>query len=267
MLQSDLIMDLKLENKVFVVTGGAKGIGEAIVLELAKEQAIPVIVGRSPDAAFRVQERIKAQGGRCQVIHQELGKEDVCAAIVQQVIEHQGRIDGIVNNAGRNDGVGLVQGSPQAFLESLRMNLTHYYDLVHYAFDQLREHKGSIVNISSKTAVTGQGGTSGYAASKGAQLALTREWAVELAPYGIRVNAIAPAEVWTPLYEKWIQTLGNPEEELARVRSKIPLGNRMTTSEEIAAMAVFLLSERSSHTTGQWLFVDGGYVHLDRATT
>ncbi len=260
-------MDLKLENKVFIVTGGAKGIGEAIVRELAREKAIPVIVGRAPDAPFKLQEEIEASGGRCQLIPQELGKEDVCGAIVEEVIEQQGRIDGIVNNAGRNDGVGLVQGSPQAFLESIRMNLTHYYDLVHYAFEQLRRNKGAILNISSKTAITGQGGTSGYAASKGAQLALTREWAVELAPYGIRVNAIAPAEVWTPLYEKWIQTLGNPEEELARVKSKIPLGNRMTTSEEIAAMAVFLLSERSAHTTGQWLFVDGGYVHLDRAIT
>ena len=146
-------------------------------------------------------------------------------------------------------------------------NLTHYYDMVHYSLRYLKESKGSVVNISSKTAVTGQGGTSGYAASKGAQLALTREWAVELAPYGIRVNAVIPAEVMTPLYRKWLDTFDNPDEKLEKIISKIPLGKRMTKAEEIAAMTVFLLSNRSGHTTGQWVFVDGGYVHFDRATT
>ena len=121
------------------------------------------------------------------------------------------------------------------------------------------------MNISSKTAVTGQGGTSGYASSKGAQLALTREWALELLPFGVRVNAVIPAEVMTPLYRKWLDTFPDPDHKLAGITAKIPLGKRMTTAEEIAWTVVFLLSERSSHTTGQQLFVDGGYVHLDRA--
>jgi L-fucose dehydrogenase len=94
---------------------------------------------------------------------------------------------------------------------------------------------------------------------------LTREWAVELLPYSIRVNAIIVAECWTPLYESWIKTLPNPEEKLKSIISKIPLEQRMTTAEEIANMAAFLLSERSSHTTGQLIHVDGGYTHLDRA--
>lgn len=260
-------MDLNLANKVFIVSGGAKGIGEAVVLELARERAIPVIVGRSADAARLVKERIEATGGQCHIIQQELGQEDICKHIVDEVLSKYSRIDGVVNNAGVNDGVGLVSGSPAAFRASVLSNLTHYYDLVHYAVDELKRNKGAVVNISSKTALTGQGGTSGYAASKGAQLALTREWAVELAPFGVRVNAIVPSEVMTPQYETWIKTLGNPEEELARISAKIPFGHRMTSSEEIAAMTVFLLSERSSHTTGQWLVVDGGYVHLDRATT
>ena len=195
----------------------------------------------------------------------ELGKGDICKDIVDKAVKAFGRIDGIVNNAGVNDGVGLVDGSPEAFKNSVNTNLTHYYDLVHYAFPYLKTTKGSIVNISSKTALTGQGGTSGYAASKGAQLALTREWAVELAPHGIRVNAIVPAEVMTPQYERWINSFDDKERSLAVITSRIPLGQRMTESEEIAAMTVFLLSDRSAHTTGQWLFVDGGYVHLDRA--
>jgi len=116
-------------------------------------------------------------------------------------------------------------------------------------------------------ALTGQGGTSGYAAAKGAILALTREWAAELLPYGVRVNAVVPAEVMTPLYRQWLDTFPHPEEKLAAIRSKIPLGNRMTEPEEIAAMTVFLLSDKAAHITGQHLFVDGGYVHLDRALT
>ncbi len=100
---------------------------------------------------------------------------------------------------------------------------------------------------------------------KAPSLALTREWAVELLPYGIRVNAVIPAEVMTPLYEKWIKTFENPQQKLDEIMKNIPLGQRMTTKEEIAAMVAFLVSEHASHITGQWLFVDGGYVHLDRA--
>jgi L-fucose dehydrogenase len=121
------------------------------------------------------------------------------------------------------------------------------------------------VNIASKTAITGQGDTSGYASSKGAILALTREWAVELAPYGIRSNAVVPAEVMTPLYRSWLQTFPDPEEKLAGIVARIPLGKRMTTPDEIASMVTFLISAKASHITGQHLFVDGGYVHLDRA--
>ena len=98
-------------------------------------------------------------------------------------------------------------------------------------------------------------------------MALTREWAAELLPYGIRVNTVIPSEVMTPLYRSWLDTFPNSEEKLKTILTKIPLEQRMTTSDEIAAMVVFLISARSSHTTGQHLFVDGGYVHLDRALT
>ncbi|WP_017921542.1 SDR family oxidoreductase, partial [Burkholderia gladioli] len=113
--------------------------------------------------------------------------------------------------------------------------------------------------------LTGQGGTSGYCAAKGAVLSLTREWAASLAGDGVRVNAVIPAEVMTPLYESWLAGFDDPEAKLAAITQRIPFGKRMTTPEEIASTAVFLLSERASHTTGQWLFVDGGYTHLDRA--
>ena len=137
--------------------------------------------------------------------------------------------------------------------------------MAHFALPELKKNRGSIVNITSKTAETGQGNTSAYAASNGGRNALTREWAVELLKYGIRVNAIVVAECWTPQYETWIETLPDPKEKLKDIISKIPFEKRMTTPEEIANMTAFLLSEKSSHTTGQLIHVDGGYVHLDRA--
>ena len=260
-------MDLQLKDKVFIVTGGGTGIGAAISLGLHGEGAIPVIVGNNAEGAKSVQSKIFDSGGKCLVIDQGLGEADACKSVVDQVVSELGQIDGIVNNAGTNDGAGLLSGSPQDFRNSLSKNLFHYFDLVQYATPELIKTKGSIVNISSKTALTGQGGTSGYVASKGAQLALTREWALELAPLGIRVNAVIPAEVATPMYDQWLSTQENPKEKLEEIESKIPLKNRRTTPEEIANTVLFLLSEKSAHTTGQWLFVDGGYVHLDRAAT
>jgi L-fucose dehydrogenase len=164
-----------------------------------------------------------------------------------------------------NDGVGLEKGNYDSFVASLHKNLIHYYLIAHYALPELKKSKGAIVNISSKTAETGQGNTSAYAAANGGRNALTREWAVELLKYGIRVNAVIVAECYTPLYDTWIKTFENPAEKLQQINAKIPFENRMTTAEEIANMAVFLLSERSSHTTGQLIYVDGGYSHLDRA--
>lgn len=260
-------MDLGVKNKVMIVTGGAKGIGEGISRCIAEEGAIPVIAGRSRDAGESLENDLKVQGHQAWFIEMELSHAENCKKVVDLTMEKFGRIDALFNNAGVNDGVGLEKGSPEQFLESLNKNLHHYYYMAHYCLDALKTTKGSIVNISSKLAVTGQGSTSGYAASNGAQLALTREWAVELLPYRIRVNAILPAEVMTPQYEKWIKKQSNPYESLDKISRKIPLENRMTTKEEIASMAVYLVSDQASHITGQFLYVDGGYVHLDRMIT
>jgi len=255
-------MNLHLDNKVIIVTGGAKGIGEGIVKTLAAENAIPVIVGRNESDNLKTLESINSKG--FQVVA-ELTKPEECENAIKKIVEKYNRIDGLVNNAGVNDGVGLEHGSYEDFIASIHKNLVHYYLMAHHALPYLIKSKGSIVNIGSKTAETGQGNTSAYAASNGGRDALTREWAVELLKYNIRVNAVIVAECFTPLYEKWIKTFENPEEKLKSITGKIPLEKRMTTPEEIANMVVFLLSERSSHTTGQIIHVDGGYVHLDRA--
>lgn len=256
-------MDLHLKDKVVIVTGGASGIGAAISLTLAQEGAIPVILGKSPMPA-EFAKQLQALAARHLFIQVELSDDAACRAAVEQVVRELGRIDGLVNNAGINDNIGLDAGR-DAFVGSLERNLIHYYVMAHYCVPHLKASKGAIVNVSSKTAVTGQGNTSGYCAAKGAQLSLTREWAAALLGDGVRVNAVIPAEVMTPLYARWINSFDNAQEKLASITQKIPLGHRMTTSEEIARMCVFLLSDASSHTTGQWMFVDGGYTHLDRA--
>ena len=258
-------MDLQLKDKIIIVTGGAKGIGEGISRLLAAEDALPVIVGRdAADNAAAVQ-MIHSNGKKADSVVAELTEPAECKKAIDYVGKKYGRVDGLVNNAGVNDGIGLAKGNYEDFMRSLHRNLVHYYLMAHHALPFLIEAKGSIVNISSKTAETGQGNTSAYAASNGGRNALTREWAVELLPYGIRVNAVIVAESWTPLYEKWLNSLPDPDGKLKEITSRIPLGKRMTTTDEIANAVAFLLSSRSSHTTGQLIHVDGGYVHLDRA--
>jgi len=256
-------MNLELSGKVVLVTGGGAGIGGAISTVLAEEGAIPVIIGRSPlDPVFEAQ--LVSHCPDMLFVQADVSDDARCAAAVGVAIERFGRIDGLVNNAGVNDGVGLDAGLA-AFDASLVRNLGHYYGMAHHSLDHLRASRGAIVNISSKTALTGQGGTSGYVAAKAAQLGLTREWAAALARDGVRVNAVLPAEVMTPLYRSWLDTFDDPQATLDRITARIPLGRRMTTDREIADTVVFLLSPRSSHTTGQWIVPDGGYTHLDRA--
>lgn len=261
-------MDLGLSGRTIIVSGGGSGIGEAITRACLTEGAHVAVVGRKTDHVLSVEEELVRAGAPCAFFFAELDTAEACRRMVEQTQQRFGPIYGLVNNAGYNDSLSLEATSPDAFLQGVRSNLLHYFALAHFALPSLKAERGAIVNISSKVATTGQGGTSAYAAAKGAQLALTREWACELLPAGVRVNAVLPAEVMTPLYEHWLNTFPDPAEKLGRITSRIPMEHRMTRPEEIAAAVVFLLSPtHSAHTTGQHVFVDGGYTHLDRALT
>tara|TARA_R110000868_G_scaffold82268_2_gene232396 strand:+ start:971 stop:1762 length:792 start_codon:yes stop_codon:yes gene_type:complete len=259
-------MDLHLKNKVVVVTGaaGIKGsIGETIVQCLANEGAIPVIVCRN-DRGYGYEKELKERGIDALFVKTDLTEPIQIENAVKSIVEKYGRIDALINNVGVNDGVGL-DATMEDFMNSLKLNLVSFFAMTKYCLPYIKKAKGTILNIGSKVSLTGQGRTSGYAASKGGVLGLTREWAVDLIKDNIRVNAIIIAESWTPAYDTWIKTLENGEEKLKSIVKKIPLENRMTAPQEIADTCLFTISDRSSHTTGQFIIIDGGYVHLDRS--
>ena len=259
-------MDLGLKNKIVVVSGAAGkegSIGETIIKKLADEGAIPVLLDRD-ERGSAYAENLKAKGIDALFCKTDATNPQQVEAAVAEIMNKYGRIDVVVNNIGVNDGVGL-EATYEEFMESLKLNLASYFLLAKFALPHLKKSRGNILNTGSKVALTGQGGTSGYAAAKGGVLALTREWAVDLIPYGIRCNAIVIAESFTPAYDDWLKTLPDGAAALAKINRSIPFEARMTRPEEIADAALFLISGRSSHTTGQFVFVDGGYVHLDRA--
>ncbi|MCB1077490.1 MAG: SDR family NAD(P)-dependent oxidoreductase, partial [Verrucomicrobiae bacterium] len=194
-------MDLELKNKVILVTGGASGIGEAVVRTLAIEGAIPVILDRKPrEQCEALLSELDVQHVDGAYLRVDLTDESQVSEAIRAILLRFETIDGLVNNAGVNDGAGLAS-TPAQFRESLERNLVQCFTVTHFAVPYLKENAPSaIVNIGSKVAFTGQGGTSGYAAAKGGMASLTREWALDLAGSGVRVNAVIAAEVWTPMY-------------------------------------------------------------------
>jgi len=259
-------MDLGLKDKVVVISGaaGIKGsIGETILQKLADEGAIPAVIDRNA-RGFEYVEHLQKKGIDALFCQTDVTYPEQIKKAIARISKKYSRIDVVINNVGVNDGAGL-ESTYEEFMNSLKLNMVSYFLIVKHALPLLKNSKGNILNIGSKVALTGQGGTSGYAASKGGVLGLTREWAVDLIKYGIRSNAIIIAESWTPAYDAWIKTLDNGEEKLKSIVKKIPLENRMTTPVEIANTCLFTISNLSSHTTGQFITVDGGYVHLDRS--
>ena len=259
-------MDLGLIDKVVLVTGGAKGIGAAAVAAFVAEGARLVIVDRDGPALERLVTRLDLDAKRCLSIVADLTDTAACQHAIDQTMSRFGQLDVLIHNAGYNDGVSL-DAPPEQFWRSLQLNLGHVFALTHYARAALCASRGAIVSVSSKVSVTGQGSTSGYAAAKGAINALTREWALALIDHGVRVNAVVPAECDTDQYQRWFASQPDPRAARESIEQLVPLEHRLTTPEEIADAIVWLASSRAAHITGQLMFVDGGYTHLDRAAT
>jgi L-fucose dehydrogenase len=255
-------MDLHLRNQSVLVTGATKGIGAATGRAFAAEGARVAILGRDTAAG----QALAAELPGSVFLQADLTREADCEQAIARTVAAFGRLDVLVNNAGVNDSVPLT-ASPAEFLGSLQRNLLHVFSLTHHARPHLVATRGNVVNVTSKVAWTGQGGTSGYAAAKGAINALTREWAIALGRDGVRVNCVVPAECESDQYDRWFNSPPAPAAARARVERLVPFGHRLTKAEELADSIVWLASARASHVTGQFLFVDGGYTHLDRALT
>ncbi|MEM6628959.1 MAG: SDR family oxidoreductase [Bacteroidota bacterium] len=259
-------MNLGLTDKIVILSGGAGvegSISHAIFEGLIAEGAIPILLDTHPRGKSYI-EQLQEKGGKGHFIQVDLTDPIQCKQAIEETIQEVGPVDVLINLAGGNDSVGL-DASYEAFVASLHRNLIHFFLLAKHSLSSLKAQQGCILNIGSKVALTGQGNTSGYAAAKAGILGLTREWAVDLSQFDIRVNALIISECWTPGYESWINQFDDPKAKLKQIEDLIPLGRRMTRPKEIAHTALFLISTCASHITGQFVFVDGGYRHLDRA--
>lgn len=251
-------MEKLLADKVAVVTGGARGIGEAIVRKFSEEGAAVSFIDINKILGVSLDQELKELGYNTFFFHGNLMKSSTVVDFIGKTVNKFNKMDILVNNAGVNDFIGL-EDDPKKFIASLEKNLFHYFYTAHYALPYLIQSSGVIVNISSKVALLGEGHTSGYAAAKGGILALTKEWALGLSQYGIRVNSVVPAQVWTPLAEETLSKNLQGQALKKYLESQVPLGKRFTNPQEVANTVLYLASDLSSHTTGSELHPNGGY--------
>lgn len=246
---------MRFAKRVVIVTGGAKGIGSGCSKVFAKEGGLVAILDRDLQAAEQTAGEL---GENHLALACDVSDEKQIAASVSKVVERFGRIDCLINNAGIHPpDTPIHKMTPEEAIGVIRVNFLSTYTMCYYALEHLKKTKGTIINVSSMTAVLGQRNSTAYAASKGAQLSFTKSLALECADYGVRVNAILPSNVDTPLMRQWASSLADPQAALERIAALQPIG-RMADVEEMGRVCLFLATEDSSFITGQGLHVDGG---------
>jgi NAD(P)-dependent dehydrogenase (short-subunit alcohol dehydrogenase family) len=248
----------ELDNRVALVTGAGMGIGQATALALAAAGAHVLIAEIDAEAGRDTERRITAAGGEARFVRTDVRSFAEAEAATAAALETWGRLDILVNNAAR--GIqGVVDAIDEAdWNEVISTNLTSVWRFMKCAVPQMRRQGGgSIVNVSSAQALRGFHGWAAYAAAKGGINALTRQTAVDLAPDRIRVNAVAPGTIMTPLNEKVFREAADPQALIERWNAAHPLG-RFGQPEEVAEAIVFLAGDRSAFVTGDVLRVDGG---------
>lgn len=250
---------MRFQNKSVIVTGGSKGIGEGCCRVFCREGAMVSILARGREAGQQLAAELNAKGpGKAIFIPCDVGNHLQLKQAIEETVQMFGRLDCIINNAGQHPPAMSLDETTVEFMEELmRINYISTFAGARYALPHLRRTRGTIVNISSMTAVLGQDRSSAYCATKGAQVSLTKALAKELGPEGIRVNAILPSNIDTPLMRDWAATLPDPESALQRV-SAMQVFGRMGTIEEMGEVALFLASDESSFVTGQAIEAEGG---------
>lgn len=249
---------MKLQDRVAIITGGSKGIGLGCSRVFAKYGGKVVLAARGEAAGNQVVKELAANGHPAIFVATDVSKEADMQAMVEAALTEFGRLDCIVNNAGWHPpAITIEETSVEEYEALLRLNLVSAFMGCKFAIPHLRKTRGSIINMSSEVALIGQAAAPSYVSSKAGQIGLTRALALDLAPDGIRVNAVCPAGVMTPLMEDWAETQYDPAAALKMVDSWHPIG-RMATIDEIGEVCVFLASDEASFITGQAICPDGG---------
>lgn len=244
----------RLAGKVIVVTGATSGIGEEIARKLSSEGANVLVTGRSAERGNRL---VGDLGNTCHFHPADITHAAAAEEVIEASISRFGRLDVLVNNAAADHTGDLLTVPDQEIRATFEINTFAAIRLLQAAGRRMLEG-GAIINITSRLASIGVPTMGIYSASKGAMLAMTRAAAVELAPYNIRVNAVAPGMAKTPLYDEWLAAQPNPEAVEAGVVSKIPLG-RLALPSDVAAAVAYLSSDEAAYITGVSIPVDGGY--------
>lgn len=248
---------MSLTDKVVIITGAAKGIGLGCAQVLATDGASVTLTDIDEGTGEREALTLREKGCTAAFRNLDVTDWDSILLCLESVAGEYGRIDAIVNNAGFHDGKGLFDCGLDDWDRLLNLNLKSVFQCCKAVVPFLKETKGTIVNIASTAGLRGQNRAVAYCASKAGVIGMSKSLALELAPYGIRVNTICPSAVETPLLERWISEQTDPEAARLMLTQSQPL-NRMAAIQEIGAVASFLVSDRSSFMTGEEVVVDGG---------
>ena len=248
---------MRLKDKVAIVTGSSKGIGEGIARVFSHEGAKVVVVCRTEDAGEKMAEELGASEERAIFIKTDVTSSKSIQNMIDTTIKTFGKLDILVNNAGYHLSKNVEETSEQEWEFIINTNLRSTFLCSKYAIPHLRKTKGNIINISSMVGLVGQPNAGAYSATKGGQIAMTKGMALDFAKDGIRVNVICPGWIQTPLVEDWFSQQKDPEAAQKYIFGQHPLG-RIGTIEECGKAALYLASDDAAFTTGITLNIDGG---------
>ncbi len=248
---------MRLKDKVAIITGSSKGIGEGCALVFAREGAKVVVTSRHEPEGQKVVESIREQGGEAIYIRVDVSDSALVRKMIDQTVERFGKLDILVNNAGYHISKNVEQTTEKEWDFIINTNLKSVFLCCKYAIPHLRKTKGCIINMSSMVGVVGQSNAGAYSATKGGMISMTKNMALDFARDGIRVNCICPGWIETPLVVDWFSQQEDEEKARKYIYSVHPLG-RIGTIEECGRLAAFLASADSSFMTGSIVAIDGG---------
>ncbi len=250
---------MRFENKAVIITGGSKGIGEGCARVFCREGGWVAILSRGREAGEQLAQELTQKGpGRVIYVPCDVSEPQQLMDAIDRTVAEFGRLDCLVNNAGWHPPATSIDDTTIEQVEALmRLNFLSTFVGCKHALPHLRKTRGTIVNMASMVGILGQDKAVAYCSTKAAQIGLTKALAVELGPQGVRVNAILPGNVDTPMMHEWAATLPDPQSALDRVASLQVFG-RMATAEEIGRIALFLATDDSSFLTGQAIEAEGG---------